>query len=323
MRGRSGRGMGLDGRRGDRSTNCPENKKPLMSEWWRGLWALLWILGWAPALGAREVTLVAYNLENYRIEVSGSNRPKTESARAAVAQSLVALRPDLIGVCEMGSREALEELRGRLRAAGLDFPELEWVPGPDPERHLALLSRYPIRLKQSRERVAYELNGMPQLVRRGFLDVTVECAPRTRLRLVGAHLKSRLPAPEGQEEIRRREARLLREHVDGILRQEPGCRLAVYGDFNDTREQPSIREIMGVRGGEMALQDVAAEDDLGDRWTYYWRAGDVYSRIDYILVSRGLRASVLWGTARVGRDGRWREASDHRPVSVRFRVPEE
>lgn len=283
---------------------------------------LLGVVGCVSTLSAREVTLVAYNLENYRVESSGPARPKAMVSREAVVRSLTRLNPDVIGVCEMGSPEALHELRDRLHLAGLKLPELEWVPGPDPDRHLALLSRYPIRMRQSRERVPYELHGTPQLVRRGFLDVTLECAPRVSLRLVGAHLKSRLPAPEGQEEIRRREARLLREHVEGILKREPGCRLVVYGDFNDTRDQPAIREILGPRGGEAALQDVLAEDELGDRWTYHWRSGDVYSRIDYILLSRGLSASLVWGSARVGRDADWREASDHRPVSVRFRISE-
>ena len=36
-------------------------------------------------------------------------------------------------------------------------------------------------------------------VRRGFLDVTVQVTPSYRLRCVGAHLKSKLPIPEGVE----------------------------------------------------------------------------------------------------------------------------
>jgi endonuclease/exonuclease/phosphatase family metal-dependent hydrolase len=297
-----------------------------------GPWLARWALGLAIFLGgfggmrwalAKEVTLVAYNLQNYEVEGNERVKPKSVSAREAVVRGIVSLKPDLLGVCEVGSWEALCELRERLRVCGVDLPELEWVRGPDTERHLAFLSRYPIRERFSRERVPYELQGTPQLVRRGFLDVAVECSRRGKIRLVGAHLKSRLPAPLGQEEIRRWEGRLLREHVEGILRADPQGGLVVYGDFNDTRDQPVVRELIGPRGSTGALQEVVTEDDWGDRWTHYWRAGEVYSRIDFILLSRGGLAGLVRGSGRVGRESDWREASDHRPVSVRLRVPDD
>jgi endonuclease/exonuclease/phosphatase family metal-dependent hydrolase len=273
-------------------------------------------------LAGNEVVFVAYNLENYTLHSSAGTRPKADRARDAVAQMIAELRPDLLGVCEIGSLDAVEDLRERLRLRGIEFRDVELVAGPDPERHLALLSRYPLVSRQSRPRVAYELNGIPQLVRRGFLDVVVELDGAYRLRLVGAHLKSKLPVPEGESLVRRMEAQLLRGHVDSVLLAEPNTPLLVYGDLNDTREQPAIREILGNKGSAGALVDLPAEDSLGDRWTHYWRTADVYSRIDYLLVNKALFPRVVKGSARVWRSPIWREASDHRPLSLRI-LPQE
>ena len=41
------------------------------------------------------------------------------------------------------------------------------------------------------------------------------------------------------------EARLLRRHVDSILKENADARLVVYGDFNDTRATPAIKQITG------------------------------------------------------------------------------
>ncbi|MEK0445546.1 MAG: hypothetical protein RLZZ399_867, partial [Verrucomicrobiota bacterium] len=240
-----------------------------------------------------------------------------------IVQILSEIRPDILGVCEVGGRDALEDLRVRLKGQGLDLGEVEMVSGPDPDRHLALLSRFPIHLRRSLDRVAYELNGLPQLVRRGFLDVTVRVGGGDDLRLVGVHLKSKRPIPEGEALVRRMEAQLLRRHVDSILEGDPKTKLMVYGDLNDTREQPTLRQILGEKGGGLDLVDIPAEDVSGDRWTHYWRAADLYSRIDYLLVNRALSPLVVRGSARIWRSASWRDASDHRPLWVNFRVGDE
>jgi len=287
--------------------------------WWFGVCLCLWALRFG--LGAREITLMAYNLENYTLEGGGTTKPKPMVVRERIAKIIAEFRPDVLGLCEMGSIEAVADLRDRLRAYGLEFIDEEVVFGPDTERHLALLSRIRIAKRSSCPRVPYELNGVPQLVRRGFLDVTLQVDPACELRLVGVHLKSRLAVPEGEGEVRRREAHLLRQHVDAIFERAPDCRLVVYGDLNETREQPGVREVLGGRGTAHGLVDLAAEDELGDRWTHHWRVADLYSRIDYFMVSRALFPAIVKGSARVGRFSGWREASDHRPLLVRIRFP--
>ena len=108
----------------------------------------------------------------------------------------------------------------------------------------------------------------------------------------------------------------MRQYVDGLLASQPQTNLLVYGDFNDTRDQPGVKAIKGLAGSAAALTEIPAEDDSGERWTYYYPEADEYSRIDFVLASAALlpemRASqsFLYG----GKD--WIKASDHRPVTV-------
>ena len=62
------------------------------------------------------------------------------------------------------------------------------------------------------------------------------------------------------------------------------------------------------------MADLWARDDIGDKWTHYWRTADQYSRIDYIFVSPALFREVVLNKSRIYRSEIWNEASDHRPV---------
>src|ERR1700749_3695067 len=110
------------------------------------------------------------------------------------------------------------------------------------------------------------MNGQLQKVRRGFLDVTIQVNAGYRLRLVGVHLKSKLPIPGGEALMRRYEAQLLRKHLERILGADPTVNLACYGDFNDTKNELMFQTITGVRGSGTHMRDLPAADELGDRW---------------------------------------------------------
>ena len=180
----------------------------------------------------------------------------------------------------------------------------------------AIVSRFPIVRRDSLPKVRFELNGTQQSVKRGFLDVTVQVTPGYQLRCVGAHLKSKLPTPEGEALIRRHEAAKLRGQLDAVLKAEPAVNLLCYGDFNDSKNQPMFTEITGVRGTPSHMTDLPARDSHGDRWTHHWNVADEYSRIDYLFASPGRLPEVKRDTATVYRSEFWETASDHRPVFV-------
>lgn len=275
------------------------------------------------ALGAAEpqqVVIATYNVENYLGEEAvaaetGSRKakPKSEKEIDAVVRVIKDINPDILGICEMGESERFEDFKKRLAEAGLHYTDFEYVQALDNQRHLALISRYPIVARQSLSNVSYELAGRPEKVRRGFLDVTIQIRNGYQVRFVSAHLKSKLPVPEGEALVRRNEALLLRKHLDEILVADPNVRLVCFGDFNDLKNEPAFHEITGVRGPTF-MTALPARDELGDTWTEYWKAADLYSRIDYIFVSPTLHREIAPNSPRVYRSSYWNEGSDHRPV---------
>ncbi|MES2708889.1 MAG: endonuclease/exonuclease/phosphatase family protein [Verrucomicrobiota bacterium] len=269
-----------------------------------------------------QIRFTAWNLKNYLHVAAPPPAGSTEKSkppreRAAVTALLTALRPDILGVCEMGAATDLAVLQAELKKAGLDLPNAEWVEGADSSRHLALLSRFPITARQPVTNLRYVLDDSQFPVQRGFLDVTVQVNPGYALRLVGTHLKSRIDVPEADQELmRRNEAHLLRQHLDTILTAAPAANVLVYGDFNDSRDQPSVKAIKGMRGAAAALTEIPAEDDSGERWTFYYPTADEYSRIDFLLASSGLMPEVRKGQAFLPGGSGWSRASDHRPLTL-------
>ena len=158
--------------------------------------ALLFSLPALPAAEPKGVVIASYNVENYvgisPVTEGGRTpaKPKTEAAIAALIRVIKEVNPDILGVCEMGSPERFEDFKKRLAAAGLGYVDAEYLQAADPDRHLALVSRFPIVARNSQADVPFELNGQPEKVRRGFLDVTIQVAREA----AAGRRRPRLPA---------------------------------------------------------------------------------------------------------------------------------
>src|ERR1017187_9355164 len=76
--------------------------------------------------------VAAYNVENY-LDQPTESRPhvKSAEAKAKIRESIRVLNPDVLALQEMGTTNALLELRASLKADGLDFPFWEHVNGSD------------------------------------------------------------------------------------------------------------------------------------------------------------------------------------------------
>jgi endonuclease/exonuclease/phosphatase family metal-dependent hydrolase len=277
-----------------------------------------------------SIVVAHYNVQNYLVmdrylrdeRRAAPASPKPEKSIAALVAIIVKARPDLLHVAEMGPPDQFADFRKRLKEAGLEYPEAEYVQGADKDRHLALLSRFPIISRQSRTDLSFELNGVREPVQRGFLDVTVRVTPTFEVRVLGAHLKSRRPVPQGEAMLRRHESLLLRKHIDSILTADPGTHLLLLGDLNDTKNEPTMKEIIGVRGSPTHMADLWLTDPLGDRWTHYWDTADEYARIDYLLVSPALFPRVDFKKSGIDRTEGWNVASDHRLLFATLRTNE-
>lgn len=281
----------------------------------------------SPPPDASPATLrfVTYNLENWLTMDRMADgqlqpaRPKPEREKQIAVRLLASARPDVLGVCEIGTRDDLADLQQRLKQAGLDLPNSHHAGGADETRHLALLSRFPITATAKPADDDYLLDGTTFRIQRGILDATIDTAS-SRFRFVGVHLKSKREVEEGDQELmRRNEAELVRQHVEAILAADPDARLVVYGDFNDTKRSRPLRAVQGAYNSPTFLTAPRLADSRGHVWTHHWNYEDIYSRFDWILLSRtALRQLDNKASGIIDPDD-WYRASDHRPVLAVFR----
>ena len=279
---------------------------------------------------AGAFTAATYNLEFYVDAPTLGNEPKSEPSRSIIRQSIRAMNPDLVALQEVGSTNALLELRAALKKEGLDFPHWQHVQGWDTNLHVAFLSKHPFTAIRHHTRESYLHRGRRFHVLRGFGEVELEFEKR-RLTFITTHLKSKRQTAEAdQQEIRLEEARLLREKIDQHLQRNPQAHLIVLGDFNDGVGTPVYQTLLGR--GKTRLIDTRPHERNGDSlpnpnpryeprrivWTHYYAKEELYSRIDMILLSPSLQKYYRPDQSYVLALKDWGTASDHRPVCVRL-----
>lgn len=290
-----------------------------------------WLVPTMAPAAAPTFRVATYNVENYLDAPAGTRPLKTPEARAKIREGLRAINADVVAFQEMGSTNALLELRTSLKAEGLDYPHWEHVTGWDTNIHVAVLSKFPITARRPHTNESFLLFGRRFRVNRGFAEVDIRVNDQYSFSLITTHLKSRRPVPEADEaELREQEAILLREKIDAILEKRPDANLIVLGDFNDTKDTKSTRAIIGR--GRNALTDTRPAERNGDSlpnpnprfeprnvtWTHYYGKEDTYSRIDYLLLSRGMAKEWNKDESYILALPNWGLGSDHRPVVASF-----
>lgn len=281
------------------------------------------------AAEVESVVFCSYNVKNWltmdrfdpQTQKMLSSAPKPEEEKKRVVEILAAIKPEVLGICEIGTAEDLAELQGRLKKAGLDLPHTELAHGGDEHRRLGLLSAFPIVARNSQTNLTYQLNGKTMPFQRGILDATVRLTSSFEVRFLGVHLKSKREVDEAdQSQMRRHEARLLRKHMDAIFAANMKTRLLAYGDFNEQRNEPAIDTLMGDRQSDTGMLDVQLRDKQGEVWTHFWDAADTYSRLDYLFASRLLRPHLDFRRSFVYSARDFNKASDHRPIVMTIRL---
>jgi endonuclease/exonuclease/phosphatase family metal-dependent hydrolase len=281
--------------------------------------------------GAETFRVATYNVESYLDEATQTRFAKSADAKAKVRESILALKPDVLALEEMGTPNALLELRDSLKAGGLDLPYWEHVAGFDTNIHVAILSKFPFTARRSHTNDNFLLNGRRFRVSRGFGEVDVQVNANYTFTLLAAHLKSkRAVAVADEKDLRLEEAKLLREKVEARLAANPKANLLVLGDFNDGKDSPSTKVVIGR--GKQKLMDTRPAERNGDNvpnsnpvweprnvtWTYYYGKEDLYSRIDFILISPGLAREWVTNETYVLAVPNWGIGSDHRPIVATF-----
>jgi endonuclease/exonuclease/phosphatase family metal-dependent hydrolase len=285
-------------------------------------------------LNTRAVTfrVATYNVANYLDQTTETRKEvKSPEARAKIRESIRAMNPDVIALEEMGTTNALLELRDSLKAEGFDFPYWNHVEGFDTNIHVAVLSKLPIIASRPHTNDSFLLSGRRYRVGRGFAEVTLRAATNFDFTLIAGHLKSRRPSPEADEaELRLQEAKILRNIVDERFKADPSAKIVVLGDFNDVKSSPSTKELIGKgkfklvdtrpaeRNGDNARPDKPWFDPATITWTHFYGKEDSYSRIDYILLSPALAQSWVKSGTFIPTLPNWGVGSDHRPIVAAF-----
>jgi len=289
------------------------------------------LLGCCSLSSADTFRVATYNVENYLDQDSGTREAKPAAARTKIRESIRALKPDVLALQEMGSLDALQELRASLKADGLDYPYWEHVTGSDTNIHVAILSKFPFSERHPHTNDVFLLSGRRFQVSRGFAEVDIQVNANYSFTLIAAHLKSRRPVPEADEaELRLEEAKVLREKINARLAANPNANLVVLGDFNDTKDSKSTKAVIGI--GKTKLVDTRPAERNGDdvanpnpaweprniTWTHYYGKEDTYSRIDYLMLSSGMAREWVTNETHVLAMPNWGVGSDHRPLVATF-----
>jgi endonuclease/exonuclease/phosphatase family metal-dependent hydrolase len=280
------------------------------------------------AVAAPALTVATYNVENYVVTnrmVDGVYRPaypKPEAEKAALRKVITGLAPDILALQEMGPPPFLDELQRDLQREGAVYPFALVLEAADPDRHVAVLSKLPLKEVRRHAAVAIEFRPGPGVVKRGVLAVTVSTGAG-EMTLFLIHLKSQLTEwrddPGGAKQ-RQLEAAAVRDLVLARFPDPTAANFVVCGDWNDTRDSKPVKTLL--KRGQTKLGEVLnAADSRGETWTHHYNREDSYSRIDYILVSPALLPAVADGVAHVYDGPGVLQASDHRPVFVRLNLP--
>ncbi len=289
------------------------------------------VLLWAHWTGAETFRVATFNVENY-LDAPVQNRAiKSAESRAKVRESIRAINPDVLALEEMGGLSALQELRGSLRAEGLDFPHWQYVNGHDTNVHIAIFSKLPFASWRAYTDESFLLSGRRFRVSRGFGEADFQVNSHYAFTLIAAHLKSkRTLAVADEAEMRLEEAKLLREKIDARLAANPNVNLVVLGDFNDSIDAASTKAVMGKysrklvdtrpaeRNGDAPCLPGFTADRRNVTWTHYYGKEDSYARIDYILLSPGMAREWIANETYVLTMPNWGVASDHRPIVATF-----
>lgn len=291
---------------------------------------VVWLAALANLAYGETFRVATYNLNNYLDAPTESRRVKSDESKAKIRESILAIKPDVLALEEMGSLIALQELRGSLKTEGLYLPYWEYVSGYDTNIHICILSKFPFTSVRPQTNDFFLLNGRRFRVSRGFAEVDIRVNTNYSFTLIAAHLKSKRPISAADEaELRHEEAKVLREKIDEAFAANPNVNLLVLGDLNDYKDAPSTKEVIGPRGKHKLVDTRPAErnadnlagprailDALTVTWTHYYSVEDVYSRLDYILLSPGMAREWIANESYVLALPNWGKGSDHRPVVV-------
>jgi len=274
------------------------------------------------------VRVASYNVRNYltmdRI-VEGKWRPeypKPEKEKRVVRSTILSVRPDIIALQEIGSRNHLEELRRDLKNEGLEYTGSAWLEAHDEARHVAALWKAGLKVEViEHANLPIKYMGKVDFVKRGMLELKIH-DKNGSWSLFNLHLKSKytnFKSDPLSTQRRTLEGRAARDKIIKIFPQLEKERYLIVGDLNDSPVSGALRAFL-KRGDRVLSIPIECYDENGSRWTHYYKKEDSYTRIDYFLRSPGwVEVGSVVGTIATRPD--YYQGSDHRLIWIDLPVP--
>tara|TARA_B100001093_G_C26814825_1_gene1009221 strand:- start:1010 stop:1939 length:930 start_codon:yes stop_codon:yes gene_type:complete len=270
---------------------------------------------------SQTVRIATYNLRNYLVSdrmVSGTwfkHYPKPEVEKAFIRKSILAVRPDVLVLQEMGVMPFLRELQEDLALDGIDYPYAILMEGADPIRHTAVLSKLEPKYIKKHQDLDFKYFDREESVSRGLLEVGFNQGfPWT---LFSVHLKSRYTNEKADEQSKLRrtlEAKACRERILERMDKEGAFSdYLVVGDFNDGPSSAPMRRFY-KKGGRLMAERLNATDSQGHYWTHFYKKEKSYTTVDGFVLSPNLMLKVVADSARIWDPKGAYVGSDHRMV---------
>lgn len=277
-----------------------------------------------PCVQAKTIKVASWNVRNYLLKdryIYGSFKPdypKPESEKAALREAILAERPDILLLQEMGGEPFVRELQQDLKTEGLHYTHLCVLEGRDSVRMLAVLSQEAIHAQHLHKNIKFRYFGRDERVMRGLMELHF-VTEGIRWTLYNIHLKSRFSTRKQDPQsafFREGEARAIRNHIREHPDQASEGRYLLMGDFNDHIDSPVLSRFLKVSDQRLA-QEIPLKDQRGESWTYYNERSRVYEQVDFALAGLGWRALEI--TPRgyiVDRSPEELAGNDHRMIVV-------
>ena len=247
-------------------------------------------------------------------------KPAVElKALAAVIDSSEA---DVLSLQEVENIEVLTEFRDKYGLAE-EYPHLLLVEGNDRRGiDVAMMSKFPITNVKSHKDEVFEIPGQePRGFLRDLLQADIEIPQYGPVRFFSAHLSSKIGG-ERAEAMREAESKAARAIIKEEVKDFPGQKYVVMGDFNDSPDSKSVRTFLDKDSDDWALLDGFREEPgavsypTSEKTARKWG----YKRIDQILMSPEMAATQV--DQGVHKHQQSKVASDHWMVTADFQLTE-
>jgi endonuclease/exonuclease/phosphatase family metal-dependent hydrolase len=271
-----------------------------------------------PGARAEGVRVLTWNVENlfdahddpYRDDEGTRVAADPERRLRGIAAVLRRVNADVVCLQEVENRGVLEDLNDRL-LGGLGYEAVLFEGNDGRGIDVAMLTRLPVLSATSYRHLRFPGPDGLTRFRRDLLRV--ELGPPLDADVYLVHLKSK--AGGGQADaVRLAEARTASAILGGELEVNPDYRALVAGDFNDVADSPALRTF--------SVADL--RDPLAGSDAYSYHPERYRSRIDFMLLTRGLAAELDDESARVVSSlpgVRLETLSDHYPVVLELTPP--